>query len=127
MTTDLDRLHKVFAMGDPGRGEGRTFLDCHTVAGALESTEEDGVICLVPKYNRIDNIMVQMVHFVFLEHGIRFDEMCSQTLFTLFLPGGFKKYVRFAVAEDETMDNLYLIGNIWPIVNFTEYEEEEEE
>jgi hypothetical protein len=121
MITNLDRLHKVFEMDNPGHMEGRTFLGCHTVAGALESTNENGVICVIPKYNRIDHIMVQMVLYVFRDHGISFHRTCSQTQFAFLLPDKTKKYIRFAVCDDDTLDSLAMIGNRWPVVEFTEY------
>ncbi len=118
--TDIDRLHKVVSMDNPGRGAGRTFAVCHTVAGVLETTEEAGVICLVPKYDRINNIIKQMVHDVFPDHDIDFYRKCCQTRFAFFLPGKIKKYIQFAVPDDDTIGSLSLMGNAWPVVEFTE-------
>ena len=115
--TDLDRLHAVSSMENPGRGAGRTFAACHTVAGVLESTEESGVVCMVPQYDRVTDIMRTMVFRVFPNHGINFHRTCDRNQFAFFLPGKIIKYVRFIAEADEKS----LMGNRWPMVEFTEY------
>lgn len=116
--TDLDRLHAVVSMDNPGRGAGRTFADCHTVAGALESTEGAGCVCIVPKYDRVTHIMRTMVFQVFPDHGISFHRVIHSNLFTFVLPNRTKKNVKF-IALERAEDELW--SNSWPVVNFTEY------
>lgn len=115
--TDLGRLHAVVAMDNPGRGAGRTFAACHTVAGVLEVTGDSGVVCSVLKYDRIIDIMRKMVFQVFPDHGIFFYKRADHTQFVFFLPGKIKKYVKFVVVDDVEA----LAGNVWPVVEFTEY------
>ena len=118
--TDLDRLHAVFSMDDPERGAGRTFLDCNTVAGVLETTGADGIICRVPKYNRVIHIMEMMVFKVFPDHGISFHQIVNENEFIFFLPGEIEKRVRFIAVQ--TLDNLIEVarGWQWPMIEFTE-------
>ena len=119
--TDLDRLHAVVSMENPGRGAGQTFADCHTVAGVLETTSEDGIICVVPKYQRVHHIMRNLMFKVFMDHDIKFHQTISQTQFVLFLPREIKKYILFVIQDDDTLESLALIGHVWPVVKFAEY------
>ncbi|RLC37575.1 hypothetical protein DRH27_03740 [Candidatus Falkowbacteria bacterium] len=116
--TDLVRLHAVVDMDNPGRGAGRTHEQCHTVAGVLETTSEGGVICLVAKYDRVTDIMRQMVFKVFRDHDISFVKVINNNRFIFHLPYAKDKQVMFVVIEDaeEKMRGLN-----WPVVTFTEY------
>lgn len=116
--TDLTRLHTVVSMDNPGRGAGRTFAECHIVAGVMETTSAGGVICLVPKHEWVTDIMRQMVFKVFPDHGISFHKTVNQDVFIFYMPDKKEKQVQFVVSEqaDEHIINLN-----WPIVRFTEY------
>jgi len=46
MKTDLERLHDVALKENHGPREGKTFYDCHLVAGALELENEEVIIWL---------------------------------------------------------------------------------
>jgi len=51
--TNLDKLHES---KDPDvRGNGKTFDDCHTVAG-LVGLKEELIVCLVPNFSRVSFI-----------------------------------------------------------------------
>jgi hypothetical protein len=109
-------------MDNPGRGAGRTFAACHTVAGALESTDEPGVVCVVPKYDKVTEIMQKMVFKVFLDHGIHFYKAVNSHRFIFNMPDNSHKQIQFIVFEhaDEQLN-----GVTWPVVEFTEYKIEE--
>ena len=118
--TDVDRLHAVVSMDNPGRGAGRTFADCHTVAGILETTKEPGAVCLIPKYNRVTDIMRMMVFRAFPDHGICFHRTVHSNHFMFTLPEGEIKSVKFVVLETAQQE---LYSNQWPVIEFTEYKE----
>ena len=117
--TDLDRLHAVVSMENPGRGAGRTFAACHTVAGIMESTGGAGVVCLIPKYDRVTDIMRTMVFKVFPDHGINFHRTVHSNLFIFVLPDKTCKNVKFVTTE-RAQDELW--SNNWPLVEFPEYD-----
>jgi len=116
--TDIDRLHAVVNMKNPGRGAGRTYAECHTVAGVLETTSEGGVICLVNKYDRVTDIMRQLVFKVFMDHGINFHRTLNKNRFVFYMPNKREKQVQFVTLEHAGE----IHGNNWPAVEFTEYD-----
>lgn len=68
MHTDLDRLHAV-ALGQlGGRGCGKTFLQCHHLAGYIQIGEMD-IVCTVTRLSDIDYIL-PMLNQVFHDHGL---------------------------------------------------------
>lgn len=71
MKTDIDRLHKV-ALGElQRRGCGKTYLDCHHVAAAIEVGEKD-IVCIIP-YNSWKHHIFPMLLEVLDEHEIIID------------------------------------------------------
>jgi len=116
--TDIDRLHAVVNMKNPGRGAGRTYAECHTVAGVLETTSEGGVVCLVNNYDRVTDIMRQLIFKVFMDHDISFHKTINRNRFMVYLPDKREKQIQFLVLEHA--DELH--GNTWPVVTFTEYD-----
>jgi hypothetical protein len=105
-------------MENPGRGAGRTFADCHTVAGILETTKGPGAVCLVRCYDRVTDIMRLMVFKAFPDHSINFHRTVHSNHFLFTLPDGEVKSVKF-VALERAEEELY--SNRWPVVEFTEY------
>ena len=120
--TDLDRLHAVANMDNPGRGAGRTFTECHTVAGVMETTREQGVICLIPSYQRITDIMRKMVFKVFTDHEINFYKSVHGRRYIFTMPDKRQKQVMFTTLMDAQQD---IRGRDWPVVEFSEYKKEE--
>jgi hypothetical protein len=105
-------------MDNPGRGAGRTFAACHTVAGALGTTDEPGVVCVVPKFDSVTDIMRLMVFKVFMDHGIGFYKAVNNHRFIFLMPDNCPKQIQFVVSEHA---DEHLRGVTWPVVEFTEY------
>lgn len=71
MRTDIDRLHQV-ALGEiGGRGCGKTFLMCHSVAGAIETGSRQ-VAIIVPEL-RWMTFIKPMLYDVLREHGLNIE------------------------------------------------------
>ena len=117
--TDIDRLHAVVNMDNPGRGAGRTFAECHTAAGAMETTNEGGVICLVDKYESTTDIMRLMVFKVFPDHDIHFHKTLNRNKFIFYMPDKRQKQIQF-VSMDH-VEELAAWGK-WPVVEFTRFD-----
>jgi hypothetical protein len=106
-------------MDNPGRGAGRTFAACHTVAGMLETTKAAGVVCLVQKYDRVVDIMRMMVFRAFPDHSIKFHRTVHSNFFMFTLPDGEVKNIKFVTLE-RAQDEF--LSNAWPVIEFTEYQ-----
>jgi hypothetical protein len=66
---DIDRLHRVALDPLPGRQEGQTTLDCHTVAGLIELDETE-ITVLLPVMRWLNHVL-PMLLCILQEHGIR--------------------------------------------------------
>lgn len=68
MYTDLDRLHKVALSQFGGRQQGKTFLQCHRLAAAIELGAKH-VICVV-SYVRDIAYILPLIYKVFEDHDL---------------------------------------------------------
>lgn len=110
--TDLDRLHRVASSDLEAleRGAGRTFLECHELAGVMETTDQSGVLCRVISFCRVRHITRMLMEQVFPDHDIELLAHNRQHDMTFQLPGGIRKRIIFAARD---------MGGLWPIVDFT--------
>lgn len=98
MKTDIERLHQVYEGNLKGRAVGKTFLQCHEIAGQIEVGEVKNIICLLPNYQYTVFIKTMLID-VLKEHGIIIKK---HTRDTIFISGG--KRILFLVRsleEDE--------------------------
>lgn len=68
MKTNLERLHDVALKHNHDRGEGKTFYDCHLVAGAIELGNKEIIIWL-PTLKRRKHVK-DMLREVLNDHNI---------------------------------------------------------
>ncbi len=113
--TDMERLHEVFEMDNPGRGVGKTFLQCHNLAGVMETTDQSGVYCRVDSLDDVRHIMQMLVFKVFPDHGINYIQSLRGYDFAFKMPNGDRKRLNFILLEKA---EWRLLGNAWPIVTF---------
>lgn len=98
MITDIELLHKVVSGQVHGRGIGKTFAQCHNVAGAIE-LGFDNVFMVITNYRDIMYI-IPMLRDVLTDHGIKIDALNYKD--KIMCLGGIDKRttVKFITEED---------------------------
>ena len=70
MKTDINRLHQVAFGQLRGRRWGKTYLQCHNIAGTIEVGDRDIIVCIVSHYSDIRYI-IPMLMDILDEHDLK--------------------------------------------------------
>ena len=89
-------------------------LQCHTVAGVMETTKEACVVCLVEDLKQTANILKCLIFKTFVSHDINFIKTVNTDRFAFKMPNGDCKEIIFTVGQQL---GAYLQGRRWPVVN----------
>ena len=112
MKTNIDRLHEVVLNKLSPRGAGQTTADCHTVAGIIELGETELILCVIPSYSELPDVVPKLRKVLF-EHELLMRKLTSNVFKCM------KTTIRFISKATLKQRPEKLEGMITTIVNFT--------